>query len=148
MQASVAAAAVGALSRCSSASTSSGESRANRRICRIRGHPLAAHDHGNSFSGSEGQPHSAICESTLAPGSTVAQHHLRLLLPRDNPPFRPRSGCFGDPTKEKEQLRNYRIGQEKTPLAPKASGETRLWASRCGARAQRRLASAQPPPRT
>jgi hypothetical protein len=32
--------------------TSSGASRAIHRIPRIRDHPLAAHDHGNSFSGS------------------------------------------------------------------------------------------------
>ena len=56
---SVAAAAAGALSRRrSAASTSSGESRAIRRICRIRGHPLAAQDNGNSFPGSEAK-HSA-----------------------------------------------------------------------------------------
>ena len=42
----------------SAASTSPDESRAIRRFCRIRGHPLAARDHGNSFLGSEAK-HSA-----------------------------------------------------------------------------------------
>ena len=56
MQASVAAGGaagqVGAESRRSAASTSPGESWAIRRICWFRDHPLAAHDHGNSCSGS------------------------------------------------------------------------------------------------
>ena len=43
---------VGSESRRSAASTSPGESWAIRRICRFRDHPLVAHDHGNSCSGS------------------------------------------------------------------------------------------------
>ena len=49
-----------------------------------------------------GQPQCAICESTLAPGCTVAQHHLRLLLPRD----KPANSCLGEPAKEKKQPLN------------------------------------------
>jgi hypothetical protein len=71
------------------------------------------------------QPQSAACESTLAPGSTVAQHHLRLLLPRDNPPFRPRSGCFGDPTKEKEQLRNSSLSDRSRENSRRPQGMRR-----------------------
>jgi len=71
------------------------------------------------------QPQSAACESTLAPGSTVAQHHLRLLLPRDNPPFRPRSGCFGDPTKEKEQLRNSLLSDRSRENSRRPQGMRR-----------------------
>jgi hypothetical protein len=71
------------------------------------------------------QPQSAACESTLAPGSTVAQHHLRLLLPRDNPPFRPRSGCFGDPTKEKEQLRNSSLSDRSRENSRRTQGMRR-----------------------
>ena len=71
------------------------------------------------------QPQSAACESTLAPGSTVAQHHLRLLLPRDNPPFRPRSGCFGDPTKEKEQLRNSSLSERSRENSRRPQGMRR-----------------------
>ena len=52
-----------------------------------------------------GQPQSATCESTLAPGSTVAQQHLRLPLLRDKPAIQaPR--CLGDPVKAKKQARN------------------------------------------
>jgi hypothetical protein len=71
------------------------------------------------------QPQSAACESTLAPGSTVAQHHLRLLLPRDNPPFRPRDGCFGDPTKEKEQLRNSLLSDRSRENSRRPQGMRR-----------------------
>ena len=86
------------------------------------------------------QPQSAACESTLAPGSTVAQHHLRLLLPRDNPPFRPRSGCFGDPTKEKEQLRNSSLSDRSRENSRRPQGMRRTppvsaHVCRCGARA-------------
>ena len=98
----------------------------------IRAHPQLAHDHGNIFSGREAA-HSATTErslrinfeSTLAPGSTVAQHHLRLLLPRDNPPFRPRSGCFGDPTKEKEQLRNSSLSDRSRENSRRPQGMRR-----------------------
>jgi hypothetical protein len=51
--AAAAAGQVGVLSRRSAAIASPGESRAIRRICRSRDQNLAAHDHGNSFSGSE-----------------------------------------------------------------------------------------------
>jgi hypothetical protein len=71
------------------------------------------------------QPQSAACESTLAPGSTVAQHHLRLILPRDNPPFRPRNGCFGDPTKEKEQLRNSSLSDRSRENSRRPQGMRR-----------------------
>jgi hypothetical protein len=87
------------------------------------------------------QPQSAACESTLAPGSTVAQHHLRLLLPRDNPPFRPRSWCFGDPTKEKEQLRNSLLSDRsrgknsRRPQGMRRTPPVSAHVCRCGARA-------------
>ena len=102
--------------------------------------PQRAHDHGNSFSGSEGQPHSAICESTLAPGSTVAQHHVRLPLPRDKPAVQALAiGASGTQQMRRSNQETflYRIGQEKTP-----KGEIRLRARRYGARAHRKLASA------
>ena len=98
-----------------------------------------------------GQPQGVIRESPHAPGSTVAQPNRQSPLPRDNPAVQaPAIGASGTQRRRRrhQETPRYRIGQEKTPLAPKASGETRLWASRCGARAQRRLTSAQPPPRT
>ena len=55
----------------------------------------------------------------------MAQHHLRLLLPRDNPPFRPRSGCFGDPTKEKEQLRNSSLSDRSRENSRRPQGMRR-----------------------
>ena len=84
--------------------------------------PQRAHDHGNSFSGSEGQPHSAICESSLAPGSTVAQHHVRLPLPRDKAAVQATAiGASGTQRRKRSNQETllYRIGQEKTPLALK-----------------------------
>ena len=69
--------------------------------------PQRAHDHGNSFSGSEGQPHSAICESTLAPGSQLYTTP-RPIATAEGQTRRPgtRNWCFGDTAKEKKQPRN------------------------------------------
>lgn len=70
-----------------------------------------------------GQPQSTTCESTLAPGCTVAQHHLRLPLPRDKPAVQaPAIGALGTQRRRRgnQETLRYRIGQEKTPVAPKA----------------------------
>ena len=73
----------------SAASTSPAESRAIQRIQGIRSPNrrelmiMVAASQG--VKPLTGQPQRATCESTLAPGSTVAQHHVRLPLPRDKP---------------------------------------------------------------
>ena len=126
----------------SSAASAWGERRAIQRMQGIRAHPQLAHDHGNIFSGREAA-HSATTERSLRINACTGLH-----CGTTTPPIATAKGQTRHPGARNWCLEGYRIGQEKTPLAPKASGETRLWASRCGARAQRRLASAQQPPRT
>ena len=94
-----------------------------------------------------GQAQSATCESTLAPGSTVAQPHLRSPLPRDKPAVQaPAIGAPGTQRRRRstQETPRYGIGQENTPVAPKACMNSACErAGMYGARAHRKLASAQ-----
>ena len=93
------------------------------------------------------QPQSATCESTLAPGSTVAQPHLRSPLPRDKPAAQaPAIGASGTQRRRRcaQETPRDGIGQENTPVAPKACINSACErAGMYGARAHRKLASAQ-----
>ena len=88
------------------AGASPGESRAIRRIQGIRDHPLAAHSHGNSFSGSEATHRAA---ARRKPRITACS---RLHSGATQPPIATAKGqsrrpgahnwYFGDPAKEKK----------------------------------------------
>jgi hypothetical protein len=86
------------------------ESRAIQRMQGICAHPQIAHDHGNSFSGSEAA-HRATTERNLRINACTGLH-----CGATPPPLgaakgqtrRPgaRNWCIGDPAKEKKQPRN------------------------------------------
>ena len=117
------------------------ESKGSASICRYLMIMVAA---SRGVKPHTGQPQSATCESTLAPGSTVAQPHLRSPLPRDKPAAQaPAIGASGTQQRRRCTHRDG-IGQENTPVAPKACMNSACErAGMYGARAHRKLASAQ-----
>ena len=119
----------------------SSESKGSASICRYLMIMVAA---SRGVKPHTGQPQSATCESTLAPGSTVAQPHLRSPLPRDKPAAQaPAIGASGTQQRRRCTHRDG-IGQENTPVAPKACMNSACErAGMYGARAHRKLASAQ-----
>jgi hypothetical protein len=92
-----------------------------------------------------GQPQSATCESTLAPGSTVAQQHLRLPLLRDKPAIQ--APVLGGPSESEEASKKlFAIESGKRTLLSAPRHEENSACERAGvygARAHRKLASAQ-----
>jgi hypothetical protein len=91
------------------------------------------------------QPQSATCESTLAPGSTVAQQHLRLPLLRDKPAIQ--APVLGGPSESEETSKKlFAIESGKRTLLSAPRHEEDSACERAGvygARAHRKLASAQ-----
>ena len=134
--------------RHSAASASPGESRAIQRIHGIRAHPQTAHDHGNSFSGSEAA-HRATTEHNLRINACTGLH-----CGATPPPIatakgqtrRPgaRNWCFGDPAKKKKQPKNSSISNRSRENSRRPQGMRRtppVSAQVCTARA--RTASSQ-----
>ena len=136
-----------------------GRSRASKRIQAIRDHPLAAHSHGNSFSGSEAAHRAAAGRN---PRITAC---ARLHSSATPPPIatakgqsrRPgaRNWCFGDPAKEKKTPRNSSLsdrnrrnsrrpqGMRRTPPVGAQVRRARAKASSQRAAAAPRLTSPQ-----
>jgi hypothetical protein len=137
---------------------SPGESRAIRRIQGIRGQPLAAHSHGNSFSGSEAahraaarrNPRITAC-ARLPSGAT--QPPIATAKPEGTipPSRRPQSVLRGPSEGEEATKKLLAIGSEEDKLPSPPRHEENSACGRAGAvwRATRarELANAQQPPR-
>ena len=94
-----------------------------------------------------GQPQGVIRDSLHAPGSTVAHPRHQSPLPRDKPAAQaPAIGASGTQRRRRcaQETPRDGIGQENTPVAPKACINSACErAGMYGARAHRKLASAQ-----